>query len=371
MKNEIFKKYFKRLRLEGFLRALLCGCAVGFGALFICASVCWFVGFKGIWVSAVVFAVSALISTPLFYRFIFSPTTKSMARRIDELGLEERILTMTQLEGDTSYIATVQRADAMAALGKLNASMIKIAVSVANVVICAAVGLGAVSMTTVHALNVAGIVPSGLELVMGEELEKEFTLTYKINGEGAIFGVPAGEEGAIGTGLPTQEVSVKVKEGESAKTVVAIPANGYVFVGWSDRLATPIRPEAAVKASRTLTAFFQPVDGAEFDDLYDNITDPPLDLEPGDGDGNGGGGDPEPGENRPSDGDGKDGNGAGAGNKPANQVIDGKTYYGDVYNMSYEDAMNYIANNDLPENVKNSIKHYYDTIAAKGEEEQQ
>lgn len=415
MKNEVFDKYLNRLRIEGFLRALLCGLAVAFGGLLVTAFICWFVGFKGIWLSAVIFVVATATAAPLFYHFIFSPTTKSMARRIDELGLEERILTMTQLEGDNSYIATVQRADAMSALGKLNASMIKLVVSIPVIILCAAIGLGAAGMTTVHALNVAGVIPSGIELAIGNN-DDEYTITYKIGGEGVVHGVnvdkdkdaeeaqpedtqaktaftamadgtqlPEEEnkepdepgfmlggllaaleekETAIGTGLSKQEGYIKVKPGESTETVIAVPADGYVFIGWSDGVKSPIRSADSVYSDKTITALFQPVDGkSNLEELSDNVT---LYLKNGDKNGNGG--EPQPGDKSdPEPGDGDNNPGAGAGNDPSNQYKDGKKYYGESYGSDREDGLDYINNSDVSDSAKDATNRYYDSIATKGD----
>ena len=105
--KKLLEKYYSRLAQESFLKSLLWGLVVGFSALLLSAIVCWYVGFKGIWVCIVLFAAATAISTPLFYFCRFRPTIKQTARRVDSLGLEERLLTMTELEGDNSYLSLI------------------------------------------------------------------------------------------------------------------------------------------------------------------------------------------------------------------------------------------------------------------------
>lgn len=130
MATEIFKEYYSRLAKEGFLKALLWGLLVGFSVLLFTALVCWIAAFNGLWIMLSLFVVSAVTTTLLLYYKKFRPTTKSIAQRIDKLGLEERLITMTELENDPSFIALKQREDALSSLGKVNTSLLKFAISV-------------------------------------------------------------------------------------------------------------------------------------------------------------------------------------------------------------------------------------------------
>ena len=259
MRNDAFGKFYSKLRLEGFLRAFLCGIVIGFSVLLISATVCWFVGFKGIWLSFVLFAVTVIAATVPFYFLVFSPNTKKMAKRIDELGLEERLITMTELEGDESFIAVKQRQDAMAALDKVNANAMKLIVSVPILIACAALGTGAVGMTTVHALNVADVVPSGIELVQGEKTDHFYNIFYSVEGNGVIYGVYNGDKDYIGYDKDKKECNVKIKAGEKSEAVVAVANDGYVFVGWSDGYSNPFRASMTINENKIITALFQPI----------------------------------------------------------------------------------------------------------------
>lgn len=99
-------------------------------------------------------AIAAFV--PIFYYKKFRPTTKDVARRIDRLGLEERIITMTELEKDESYIAMRQREDAKRKLGAVDAKQIRFRFSTAAAVVAAICAVLGVSMTTVTDLERAG-----------------------------------------------------------------------------------------------------------------------------------------------------------------------------------------------------------------------
>ena len=153
MTSEVFKKYYKKIGRESILKALLCGLTIGFSLMFVCIAASWLAGFKaGIYIGLGLFVAVTAIATPLFYTFRFRPTTKKIAQRIDTLGLEERILTMAELENDDSFIAMKQREDAMKAMKSVSSEMLKIAVSVpliAAVAISATLGTG-MTLSLIH-----------------------------------------------------------------------------------------------------------------------------------------------------------------------------------------------------------------------------
>ena len=91
----LFKKYRSRVVKEGILKAVVCGLIVGFAVLIVTALAFWFAGVPwGLWLSIALFAAATGASVPAFYFLKFKPTAKAIAKRIDQLGLEERIITM-------------------------------------------------------------------------------------------------------------------------------------------------------------------------------------------------------------------------------------------------------------------------------------
>lgn len=363
--KETIKKFRKRIVRGAILKSALAALIIACGVLAVSALASWIFGYKeGLWLSLGLFFGAFIAAFLLFYFLKYRPTAKDVARRIDATGLEERLITMMELEGDESYIAQLQRKDAQRALAAADHTLIKVAASVA---LCVAVGVSAlfgVGALTVDSLYVAGVIPGGIEAVQYQRERKQFQITYTVvKSGGKIY---FWEENGIG-----EEVTapISVAEGEDAPAVIVVSGDGYAFVGWSDGVYDPYRKETAVDRSITVRATFEKVEWLE--DLMD-------DSENGDSNGNSNDEDGEPGDmtdappgnsnsQLPSDGH----DGAGDGHSDTNkQVNDGKTFYGDEYGHAYEDAMGRLGeDSDIPGDLQGGISGYLDSIGKGGSEE--
>lgn len=412
MTSEVFKKYYKKIGRESILKALLCGLTIGFSLMFVCIAASWLAGFKaGIYIGLGLFVAATAIATPLFYTFRFRPTTKKIAQRIDTLGLEERILTMAELENDDSFIAMKQREDAMNAMKSVSSEMLKIAVSVpliAAVAISATLGTG---MTVAAAVAPDG----GRHFVDGLKEKHTYEITYTVEGKGWVIDFTKKENAALiaamkerarqreidkangkevtedetlpdtfrnrlgivytaidetaqativldGANYEDTTYTFEVTEGdEFGVKLMALPQKGYVFVGWSDGVTSPYREDMEATATKTVTATFEKVT-----DLLNGEKGEGQGQgeEPGDED-SGNGSSSSAGEGSDGDGNPNTGNSGGEGSKasPANQVINGKTYYGDVFEDAYREMLERMKNNNsLSEAEKKAISDYLDSI---------
>ena len=339
--KQLFQKYHKRMVAEGILKATLIGLLAALAVLFVTAAVCWFVGFKGIWLSIVLFVVVLATTAVTVYLVKYRPTTRSIARRVDELGLEERLITMTELEGDDSYIATRQRQDAMEALNKVSADLIKIAVSVALIAGVAIAGVCAAGSTTVYALYNAGVIKSGVELVNPEQIEevKSFKVEYVAGKNGSVVG----------------ETNQTVYEGEDSLAVMAVADKGYIFVGWSDGVTDAYRIDYEVSGKIKVTANFVQATDADPDNDEDN--DPYPDDLPLPSNGS----DKADNNPQPSDKPSTDGNGSYDAN---NQYIDGEHSYPDGLNDAKGKAQDGVNNNgNLTPGEGDLIDGYFDGLS--------
>ena len=358
MAGEFFKNYYKKLAKEGFLKSFLFALTVGFIALFISAGLIWFIDPKLVWICPIVFVIVVVALTPLLYYKKFMPSEKYVAKRVDELGLEERMLTMVELEGNDSYIAKVQKEDALRALSEVNASFIKLVVTLPLILAVIISGVFGLSMTTVTALSAKEIVPPGNEVVGGEDPEDEiveYEVLYTVDGGGGeIFGL-TDDAG------PFQIV----EKGGSTLPVIAVADEGYFFVGWvyedgssvENDSMEPVRQDFDIQENTTILALF-----AEADEEGESD---------GDGDGSNADGDdsqnkPGSGQQKPGEGKPKPGQGPGAGGgayEPNNNVIDGKTDYGDIFDDALSEALDEInADGSLTQEEKDIINGYIDNI---------
>lgn len=345
----LLKDYRTRIAKENWIKALLCGLTTGFCLDLVLALVFLFFGVRLFWICIIAFVAGTAVATPLFYFKKFKSSTRQVASRVDTLGLEERILTMAQFENDDSYMARRQREDAVSALKTVNESLIKFAVSVPLIVICATACVLGAGATTASALSNKAIVDR-----INENLNPPtaYTVNYAVNGQG-------------GTVLgPTSQT---VNHGENAAPVEAVAEDGFVFVGWSDGLSDAYREDADLKGNLTVSAVFLPIEDSEEEETGDDQDSESDKSEKGDKF------DPSkkdpnapPSDDPSDDSDGSDGDSDGQGgkSKPNNQIIDGNTYYGDEYDNSMSDAQDSMnAGADMSGNQKDTIGNYFHNIA--------
>lgn len=386
--KKLFQKYYARIAKESWLKAVLCGLIVGFSSLLVCSAIFWLIGFRYPWVGFIVFGVATAASTPLFYFEKFRPTIKQIAKRVDELGLEERLLTMQELENDTSYIAMRQREDAKAALATVNAGLVKIKVAISSIVALCLVVPTAAATTIASVLASTGKIASGSEIIQDQLKDP----TY--------YEIEFVEEGG---GMIEGDIFQLVEEGKPIDEVTAVPDDEWYFVAWTWEIdgeemtfdESDVFFVEGMVADRPLviTAVFSELgegqgsgsgegEGAEGEEGEAGEGDPGDEQAPSDGDSEGEDGEGEEGEEsegeegEESEGEGEDGEGeegetgdnAGGKESPEkyndkNQIIDGQTYYGDEYDGALEDAMDDMGKSEeIPDDVKDAIKDYFDNI---------
>lgn len=329
--NGMFDKHRPKLLWEAILRSALCGITSSFIAAFVAAFVAWLTPGDGLWLILGVFAGVGLLVSVIFYFVKYRPDDMQSAKRLDSLGLHERLVTMVEYQDDSSSMATMQREDARRTLAKLDPRSIKILIPRAIVValiVSAIVGSG---MTTVNALADNGVIKGGDDLIdeiVDEQTTEYVTISYVIE-EGGIF---EGDEDQI------------LVKGTDATTITAVADEGYVFKEWSDGYTSPTRTDTEVMEDVVYTAIF---------------------LELGDGDGEGGDGDGEGEEgDQPQDApseESQDGNsngntsegtpgegltGGGNPQDPANLIINNSDYYRDIINNLNEGTTERIEGND-------------------------
>ena len=357
-KHKILSEYVNRLKKEALVKALLIALSIGFSAVLLTALACWFTEFSGYWIFAVTFAVPFGAAMPLFYFFVFYPTDKYVAKRLDQLGLHERILTMVEFEGQDSYIMQRQREDAIAKLSGVNSKFVKIALSATLIAVPAVAVPVATTMTTVYALSEAEILPSGKELIgnIGKD-NTTFEVIYRIpeaqQGYGLLYSA-SNPEGA-------EEITLKIGRGEDGEAILPVAAAGYVFVRWSDGVGDYIRTDTFVQGKIVVTAIFEELGLNPGDDAKTD-KEGPL-MPPGESDRDSSSGPPSNEENRnPSRP--QDPQPAGGGVDAGESVFDGQTdYAGAPYQDGYETSQGELGQeNGMDSMGKDIAGDYFDGI---------
>lgn len=374
--KQMFKRHYLRLVLEAVIKAVLAGLAVGCGANFLAALAAWILDFGGVWFAIGVGGGVWLLSGLLFFFLKYKPSVAETAARMDRLGLEERMITMLELDGDDSYIAKAQRENARESITRVEGRKIRLRIS--KIVVCLAVVslvLGS-GMTTVTGLANSDVIPEFNEIVEDDPYANHIAVTYAVEEGGWIEG----------------EADQLVEPGGSTTPVVAIAEDGWIFEGWDDGHADPERYEENVTAELYFVAVFVQIeegdgsaegegeggkdgsDSAEGDKAEDlpanggaNVESDQSGSQGSEGDGNGSSGDSEGGQGSSEEqGEGKgDGKGQGAGGKweDSNQFIDGNTYYRDYLEYYYQYALEvFEANGEIPPELREFFETYFDSI---------
>ena len=332
IKND-FSDLYKASVKSALKKALFYSLFISFSTLFVVSLSFWIFNVKQYWIAFIAFGVIfALLSVLLFLKF--KPDEKDFYRELDSLGLKQRAITMYEYQNDDSLMATIQRQNAIEHISKVDKGLIKFAIPTLLLVLAISAIILGVGSTTVSALSANGIIKNGRDTIKQviPQVVPEYDVKYIAKKNGTIEGAK-------------EQV---VKEGEDATYVIAIPDDGYVFISWSDGNKDPYRHDTNVTKNIEVYATFVTVD--EYLELTKDPGAPvvPRELGNSSDSGDGSGGD--------SQGDGK--------NEARNQIIDGKTYYGDeTFDQYLEQALDSMSQDaDLSDESKSLVDDYFDTI---------
>lgn len=311
MTNQNFNEYKAKLTLEAILKSALLGIAIGFTLGLVLGLIFWLVGIEVIWILFVATLGVTAVSGVLFYFLRYRLNDVAIARRLDSLGLEERLVTMLELDGVDSNIANIQRADAKASLGRLDKKRVIISISTTVLVcsICAFVfGAGTITVNAVA----PGFGRELIDEYIADEFTEYVTVTYE-----------AGDGGTIDGNEDVQDIV----KGADTLPVTAVADEGYMFKEWSDGVKTPTRYEMKVVESITYTAIFVELEDEEGEeDKKGEGGDSDQMGEPGGSSQEEGGDGAPPGQGEPN----PNATTGGGQREPNNQVIDGQTFYKEV-----------------------------------------
>ena len=347
----LFEKFYTRLLWEGIAKSLIYGLIVGFSVMTVAATITWILAYKGaLWVSLVSGFAALAIAAPIFYLTTFRPTTEGIAKRLDGLGLEQRIITMLELERDDSYVAMRQREDAKARLNAVGVKEIKMAISKAVIIAVIALFVVSTSMTTVSALTASSALPPVID---NTEPPVQFAVNYIVKGfkGGEEF---FDDEGGVILG----EADQVVEAGGSATTVQAVADDGWYFYGWvEDGSSNPVRTDVNVEEDTTFTAIFVQIKNDDDDEEggaggdEGEPSDEPQDMEQ------------QESNQRPNETPSDDPSSSGGNYTDHNVVEDGEKNYKEVFDEYYRKAMEILAEGgEIPDELREMLQKYFDML---------
>lgn len=347
--GEVFKKYRAKLEREGIITSIVCSLAIGFAVVFALAFTFWMKEIKGLWICAVAGIAVTAAFTPLFYFKKFRPDTKEIARRLDNQGLDERMITMTELSAEDSYIAKLQREDAAVSLKKNEEDGKKIRFRLAGGKKCGkaialttgTTGVIGIAMSVILGLTIMGTLPSGNKLVHGEEQPVRYMVSY-MEGDGYMI---VGEADQI------------VEEGGKTSEITAVATEeGWAFVQWSDMQPDdpnniPTRHEENVTEDKVVFAIFMEVESDDGGGIGNEIPDDSKNTPIKEGE--------ECSGSKPSDG---------SSSSPAtiDKTIINSDYeyidYNEVYADYYEKIKYELSKSNLTEEQRKFYESYFDSL---------
>jgi hypothetical protein len=243
-----------------------------------------------------------------------------------------------ELENDDSILSRLQREDAQKHLAEADEKQTKIMIPTAMVVSSSVAAVLGLLMATLSTLAALGIIMSGAELM--DPLIPDPPVEY-------VYIEYIVEMGGTIEGEEFQEVIM----GENGTEVVVIPEDGWVFAGWEDGGKRPERMEIGVKENMILVAMLEPSGEGDGE---------PGDQESPDGQPQDKPGDQEGESDQDSD---KQNSSAGGKYDAANQIIDGETYYRDVFEQYQDMVEEYLTSGEeIPEDIQEVIESYYEII---------
>lgn len=148
------KPFKRRLNAEAFLRASLSAglIAAGIAILLEGAHILlpWLI--PELWIP-IIFAGVFAVSLGLLFLLAYRPTKKSLARRLDKLGLSERVETMLELEQSDTPAAKLQREDTVNRLKQVPPKSLRLRVSKLQAILFAVLLTCAVALLFVPEIN--------------------------------------------------------------------------------------------------------------------------------------------------------------------------------------------------------------------------
>jgi hypothetical protein len=146
-----------------------------------------------------------------------------------------------------------------------------------------------------------------------------------------------------------------VVSGEKSEGVAAVAADGWVFLRWTDLSEDPYR-EDVITGHVTYLAVFVELHAGVVGNLNDNDPkDAPGDETAADG--------------KPNE-DAEQGDEAAGKYEEINQIVNGQTYYGDLYGEAYKEVMEELTGEAYGDDEKDIIGGYFDNIEKDKTEEE-
>ena len=176
--KDVLKPFKRRLTVEAWICSAVLGGMMAAGVAAVLGGVRWFlpdtVTGTGILIA---FAGVLILGTGLSFWLLYRPTERDTARRLDSLGMAERVETMLEYEHSASPAACLQREETMARLQGISGKTLGFSVSGTLSALCAALLVCATVLwfiPDIRAFSRPPLVNELQEMAKDAELSDEF-----------------------------------------------------------------------------------------------------------------------------------------------------------------------------------------------------
>lgn len=123
------EKYQKKIKNESIIKSIIFSLVIGFSVILLLSLIFFIAHTKQVLVTIILGVISAIAAGILIYIYKYKPTINSVAKRVDSLGLEERVITMVDFKDEEGFIYQKQREDANTKLETIDEKAIKLKLS--------------------------------------------------------------------------------------------------------------------------------------------------------------------------------------------------------------------------------------------------
>ena len=105
MENNELKKYINKIKIESIIKSIIYGLINGFITFTLLNLILYIFNYKNILLVLLLSILIWILSSVFIYLYKMKPSINNVAKRIDELGLQERIVTMVEYRDSDDYMA--------------------------------------------------------------------------------------------------------------------------------------------------------------------------------------------------------------------------------------------------------------------------
>ena len=370
--SAFLKPWMRHLRLSALFRALLIGCASGAMAFAVTCLILRLTRQSG-WLWPAGIGCGVLVLTGAIAWRLLCPTQKTVARKLDALGLRERAATMLALREDDSEMARLQRQDALRYIDPIDPRRLKGRVGWLIPVLFTAAMLLACGSVMAPEAWLEAVLPAQAEGILSEDILamlQEEKQSLQDQGENAL----SEEMGELVEGLASAESELAAAGMISAaqSAVQAAAAAGEAS------------ESAAAEAQQALEQAMESLTG----EASEEETESGEDTESGSGEGEAAEVEPQDSEGGQPEGEqsdeeqsqngqsGQQGEGqpqnqshGGSGEEsttnmtePVYDPISGSVQYGEVFSAYYAEYLQDARNGSVPGDLQNAADTYFDSL---------